>query len=187
MKAIIFDVDGVIIKSEGNKKKVIKEIFEKHWLYHLEWVREILKLGVNRKLIVEKIAEIHNCDKEKLLFDLNDQLSKIAQKHSPNLPVLEFIKENHKNYLFFTNTALPLDNLETIFDNLDITKYFEKLLAFDTGTKRENVEQILNNYNLEPAEALFIDDNINHVNAVQPTGVKLLHFTDYDIDINNSL
>jgi beta-phosphoglucomutase-like phosphatase (HAD superfamily) len=30
MKAIIFDVDGVIIKSEGNKKKVIKEIFEKH-------------------------------------------------------------------------------------------------------------------------------------------------------------
>ena len=48
IKAIVFDVDGVIIDSVSKKVQIKEKILKKYWLYDLPWVKEILWLWVNR-------------------------------------------------------------------------------------------------------------------------------------------
>jgi predicted phosphatase len=61
--------------------------------------------------------------------------------------------------------------------------YFQELLAFENWSKIENINYVIKKYNIKPEDILFIDDNINHINNVKESWVNTLHFSDYNIDI----
>jgi methionine salvage enolase-phosphatase E1 len=63
-----------------------------------------------------------------------------------------------------------------IFRDLDLGKYFMELLAYDDGSKRENIEYIMQVYAAKPEDILFIDDKRSHIDAVKSTGVRTLLF-----------
>jgi methionine salvage enolase-phosphatase E1 len=82
---------------------------------------------------------------------------------------------------------LPIDWVNRIFNSLNIKNYFQELLAFENGSKVENINYIIKKNNIKPNDILFIEDNINHINSVNMTGVNTLHFIDYDIDIEKQI
>lgn len=186
MKAIIFDVDWVIIKSDNKKKEIIKDILTELGVYHLPWVLEILNQWFNRKLVFKNIAKIHNFDSGRALDEMNKRQALLESNPTANLNIIDFIKNNNK-YLFFTNTSLPQEWLERVMKALGIRKYFKELLSFDHGSKLENINFVLEKYKLLPQEILFIDDNINHLTRVKGSGVHMLHFTNYDINIEDEI
>lgn len=73
---------------------------------------------------------------------------------------------------------MPKEKLIRIFERFEYLQYFEELLAYDDGTKRENIEYILREYQAQPQDILFIDDNQVHIDAVAPTWVHCLLFYD---------
>ncbi len=175
-KIIVFDVDGVITDSGQNKEDIIQGILEKYELFQLPWVAEIFWIGLNRVVLLDKIYEIKPFDKALVLAEINrdlciqeSQLSLITDTH-------EFIQNNYKKYDFFTNTSLPKKSLQTIFSDLDMWKYFMELLAYDDGSKKENIEYIMQVYSVKPENILFIDDKQSHIDAVEPTWVLTLLF-----------
>jgi predicted phosphatase len=82
---------------------------------------------------------------------------------------------------------LPIDWVNRIFNSLNIKKHFQELLAFENWSKVENINYIIKKHNIKPKDILFIEDNINHINSVNMTGVNTLHFIDYDIDIEKQI
>jgi len=187
MKVIVFDIDWVIIKSNSKKKEIIKNILQKYNLYDIPWVKDILSLWINRKLIIDKIYEFTTFDKELVLKDINYENAIIESNPVKNDNIINFIKDNSEKYLFYTNSALPIDWVNRIINSLGIKKYFQKLLAFENWNKVENINYIIKKHNIKPNDILFIEDNINHINSVKTTWVNTLHFSDYDIDIEKQI
>ena len=187
MKAIIFDVDGVIIDSAAEKTKRIKDILEKYNLYDISWVKEIFAMSLNRVLLLDKIYEIIVFDKEKILEEINTSLQELEYNPIPNIQLIDFIKNNHDKYIFFTNTSLPTLSLERTLEALWIKKSFQQLYAGEDGRKLENTYSILEKYNLDPKGVLFIDDTLSHIDSVSKSWVHTLYFDNLDIDITMEL
>ncbi len=187
MKAIIFDIDWVVITSDWKKKEIIKNILQKYYLYNIPWVRDILALWLNRKLILDRIYELTPFDKKAVLKDINDENAILESNAVKNTIIVDFIKNNSEKYILCTNTALPIAWLNRVIEAIDIWNSFKELLAFENWSKVENVNYILDKYTLNPRDVLFIDDNINHINKVKVTWVNALHFIDYDIDIEKEI
>jgi FMN phosphatase YigB (HAD superfamily) len=175
-KIIIFDVDGVITNSWASKEAIIQKILEKHDLFHLPWVSDIFGIWLNRILLLDKIYEIQAFDKDLVLSEINRELLILESSVSLIPDTFKFIQENSEKYGFFTNTSLPKRSLQMIFSDLDLGKYFMELLAYDDGSKKENIEYVMQVYWASPEDVLFIDDKMSHINAVENTWVNTLHF-----------
>jgi len=175
-KTIIFDVDWVITNSASQKDKIIEKILDKHWLLNLTWVSEILDKWLNRILILEEIYKIQEFDTRKVLNDINYSLLDLESSLTLIEDTLRFIKKNYQDYTFFTNTSLPKDKLTRIFKTHNLTGYFMELLAYDDGSKKENIEYVMQVHSTKPEDILFIDDKQAHIDAVKNTGVHTLLF-----------
>jgi phosphoglycolate phosphatase-like HAD superfamily hydrolase len=123
-------------------------------------------------------------DKEMVLNDINKWLLDVELSPIPNDNIINFIKINFNKYKFFTNTSLPSESLNKIFTSLSIKDYFVELLSYDTWDKTENINYVINKYNILPNDILFIDDNINNINTVKHLGVNLLHYNNLNINLH---
>jgi len=186
-KTIIFDVDWVITDSWTKKEKIIGGVLEKYGLLKLPWVEKILSVGLNRILLLEKIYKIQKFDTIKVLREINSKLLPLETSLILIDEVANFIKKNYEKYEFFTNTSMPKIKLQMIFENHKLSQYFTELLAYEDGTKKENVEYILRNYNIEANNTLFIDDKISHIDYVKITWVKTLLYQQDDISFEKKI
>lgn len=175
-KIIIFDVDGVITDSWQNKEGIIQGILEKYNLFQLPWVSDIFWIGLNRILLLERIYEIQKFDKDLVLSEINTQLLALESQVQLISTTFDFIEKHHNQYIFFTNTSLPKKSLYKIFTDLNMGKYFMELLAYDDGSKRENIEYVMQVYNVKPENILFIDDKLSHIDVVKSLWVHTLLF-----------
>lgn len=108
-----------------------------------------------------------------IVFDVDGV---ILESKNINKETIDFIKNNHSKYTFFTNTTFSKRKLQEIFSHLDIWKYFMELLAYDDGSKRENIEYVMQVYSVTPENILFIDDKQSHIDAVKTLWVHTLLF-----------
>ena len=184
IKAIVFDVDGVLIDSMNMKSKYFNELLTKLGV-EKEKVLDLLTAGQNRIITLQKIKERFN-----LKFDVKKAVEELTEIYIQNYSKVEkidstinFIKNNHEKYLFFTNTSLPEKDLKIIFEIKNLHNYFKELYHFESGTKLENINMILKKYHLKPEEVLFIDDNINHINNVKSSGVNTCFFDNNNLNI----
>jgi len=175
-KTIIFDVDWVITDSWTRKDEIIEEVLLWHWLLHLPWVRQILDKWLNRILILQEINKIKRIDQELILTDINNSLIGLESSIVLIQDTIDFIKKNYATYNFFTNTSMPKTKLIRIFWEMNIWKYFLELLAYDDGSKKENIEYVMQVHDAKSEDILFIDDKQTHLDAVKSTGVKSLLF-----------
>ena len=130
----------------------------------------MIDMKVNRVSMVEKIYALHPSFNPSHLLDAFNNGYKVLESFSQLIPTTDdFIKKYHDEYMFFTNTAMPKEKLRNIFERFEYFRYFEALLAYDDGTKRENIEYILREYQASPQDILFIDDHMVHLDAVAPT------------------
>ncbi|MCD5375150.1 HAD hydrolase-like protein [Candidatus Gracilibacteria bacterium] len=186
-KTIIFDVDGVITDSGQNKEDIIQNILEKYELFQLPGVSDIFGIGLNRILLLDKIYKIKPFDKALVLAEINRDLFVQESQVSLITDTADFIKNNYEKYDFFTNTSLPKKSLQTIFSDLDMGKYFMELLAYDDGSKKENIEYVMQVHSVKPENILFIDDKQSHIDAVKSTGVLTLLFEQDGVSLEEKI
>ena len=187
IKAIVFDVDGVIFDSELIKQIERKKFFEKELKLKKEEVEKVdihLNRLDNLNFINEKIKKI---DVLKELEKLNKILKEVEKEFKINNNAKNFIEKNHKKYLIFTNTLMPHKSLEHIFHTHNLHKYFKELFSYDTGLKDTNLKKIMEKYNLKENEILFIDDKIQNIEISKNLNIHSLHFDDFNIDIEKEI
>lgn len=185
IKAIIWDLGGVLI--DWNPKYVFTETYfesaEKrdYFFTHIctnDWNEE---QDAGRS-IVEATQELVTAHPgwEKAIRDYYGRWTEMLK--SPiydTVDIFRHLKDSNKYKLYaLTNWQANLFDIALV--RYDFLHWFDgRVVSGEEKTRKpfpEFYQRLLTRYNINPAEALFIDDNLRNVKAAEDLGIKSIHF-----------
>ena len=177
IKAVIFDVDGVIIESAEIKTKAFAMLFADYpdklpeiIAYHQK------NAGISRyikfRYFYEKILRQElSAQKES---ELGERFSQIVMREILNAPftpgALEFLRRNKDRYYFFIASGTPQEELQNIIAYRQLSFFFREI----PGTpkqKDEIIEDILGRYSFQKKEVVFIGDAESDRASAEKAGI----------------
>ncbi|HTB25256.1 MAG TPA: HAD family phosphatase [Puia sp.] len=181
INTIIFDFGGVLI--DWNPRYMYRDEFEEssemeHFLNEVctdDWNLQQDKgrpLAEGTRILQDKFPE--HIEKIQLFYD---QWEKMIKGNIPqNVSLLRKLKERYKLYGL---TNWSAETFPIVFKRFPFFKIFdgivisgeEKLIKPD----KKIFELILERYQLEAKNSLFIDDNINNIQAAKEIGFATIH------------
>ena len=102
--------------------------------------------------------------------------------HGPIYETVEIfrqLKESNK-YKIYALTNWPTVLFDIALVRYNFLHWFDgRVVSGEEKTRKpfpEFYHRLLNRYNVDPSEALFIDDSLRNVKAAEGLGIKSLHF-----------
>ena len=188
---IIFDFGCVIIKADFKvlSKKIAKTKEEEDFIYkNIFYSPEWMGLGLvdTGFLSFEALAEIINDRTNNSHRELvNKVLSNVNSMFKYNDNILELIRELKKkgyNLYMLSNISKKVystfrDDLKDLFDGLVLSYEIHKIKPYD-GI----YNYLIDKYNINPEQSLFIDDNEDNINASKKFNIisEKVHKNDLD-------
>ena len=182
LKAVIFDMDGVIIDSEPTHMKLENETYKKLGIQvtgdeHLSFVGstshymwETLK---NRYKLNQRLEELIEYDRSKYFKYLNSDECEITLIEG----VKELIEDLHENGVKLAiASSSPLNVIEAVAKRFQIEEYFEVFVTGDYVKKSKPEPDIFlyasEKLGVSPENCLVIEDSHNGVLAAKKAGMK---------------
>ena len=180
-KAIIFDLNGVLIDSNRFNANLFREIFgyyskeagEKAAYHYLH------NGGIPRKKRMEMyLREFAGVDPtEEEVSKVLDRFSELLHTRMGEIPlknnVRELLEEKHGKCLFFVSSGALVKDAERILDAKGILNFFEKVYG-SPQTKDKHITDILHSYGLGKDDVIFVGDSIHDKEAADKTGVNFI-------------
>ncbi|HYF96534.1 MAG TPA: HAD-IA family hydrolase [Patescibacteria group bacterium] len=191
IKAILFDVDGVLVDSRQTVFKFRKKLFKKGG--HEDIDEKHLTDGFHLPLK----AVVDNTLKSKGVKDQNEIERVYNLSFDPDIrkgqdfkfpKELESILKNlHNNFKLGIITSRIRLGLDEIFVIRPIESYFDVIITLDDVANHkphpEPLEKALEQLGLEPAEAIYIGDSDTDILAAHAIGMPSIHLTDARHDL----
>ena len=183
IKAIIFDLDGVLVDTKIIHFEALNMALKKYNFKEIsmdDHVKIFDGLPTNEKLKILNKSE--NLSKN-FFFKINKYKQKITssilkKKIKPKKYILDIFKYLHKDYKIGVATNAVKSTLEICLKNLGISKYVDfKLSNEDINNPKPNPEIYLRTFikfGIYPSEALIVEDSHYGREAAISSGAKLL-------------
>jgi len=183
IKTVVFDIGGVLI--DWNPRHMYRKIFkneeEMEWFLSnictYEWnVQQdggklfsegTAELSARYPEHSDKIALYYSRWEEMLGGDLNDTVKIFNELKSAGIPVYALTNWSHEAF----PVAYERYDFMKQFDGIVVSGY-EKLLKPDHSIYRV----LMNRYNINPVESVYIDDNKANADAAAELGFHAIHF-----------
>lgn len=186
IKAILFDVDGVLVDSRDAVEKFRKKFFNEAGYsdvddkyikgsFHLPLrtvVSEALKSkGINDQ---KEIDRVYN-----MVFD-----TKLREGQDFKFPkeLESILEELHRDFKLGIITSRIRLGLDDIFDARPIEKYFDVIISLDDVENHkphpEPLEKALERLGLKAEEAVYIGDSDTDILAAHAAGMPSIHLAD---------
>jgi len=181
---IVFDLDDVLI--DWNPDYVFKKIFstpeELQWFYKNictgDWNEEQdagRSIVDATQMLVKQFPEW-----ESSIRDYYGRWTDMLKSAIPEtVEIFRHLKESGKyKHYALTNWQTGLFDIALVRYNF--LHWFDgRVVSGEEKTRKpfpEFYQRLLNRYNVNPAEALFIDDNLRNVSAAEAFGITSIHF-----------
>ena len=189
LKAVIFDMDGVIVNSEPLHHLAYKKMFEEFQLDVSNSLYESFT-GQSTHSICKQLCKI---------FKLNTDPSALViskRKHFKNIfdndisfkmidGALELIQDYFENNIILVlASSASMTNIDRIFQKFDLNKYFKsKISGADLKESKPNPEIFLKaakltGYNKE--ECIVIEDSTNGIKAAKSAGIYCVGYNSFN-------
>lgn len=188
INTVIFDIGMVLVYFrwkelfadlgfEGEKFEKIAQATVRN-----PWWNEFDKGGITVEEIVDKYAESAPEYKDDIakIYDHKDEFVVLYEY---TIPWIRELKEKGYKVYILSNWSEPAyeANKDTHLRFLkevdgEIMSYREGMIKPD----REIYELLCNSFNINPATAVFLDDNSTNVKAAQEFGLHAIHFKNYE-------
>ncbi|MAD12611.1 MAG: ABC transporter ATP-binding protein [Flavobacteriaceae bacterium] len=185
LKAVIFDMDGVIVDSEPLHRKAYQRMF---FDFELEVSNELYGsfTGQSTQAICEILCNLFNLNYKaellvnrkrkhfELLFDEDDELNLIEG-------VLDLIKDYYKSGLnLILASSASMQNINRIFKRFDLDSYFKcKLSGADLKASKPDPEIFIKATEASgflKENCLVIEDSTNGISAAKSAGLFCVGF-----------
>ena len=187
LKAIFLDFDGVLTQSVNIKSDAFRtlyadqpeDVLAKIMAYHGT------QDGISRVVKIKYCHE-HFLGRPLSQQDLDQWVARYAQlveKAVVRAPWVlgakSLLASFHKSHLLFIVSGTPEDELKRVVEARQMTAYFKKIKG-SPRSKADIVRDLMHDYELKPAECIFIGDAMADFEAAQKTGVAFLGRVDSD-------
>ena len=180
LKAVLFDMDGVIVDSEPLHRKAYYTMFKD------------VKIDVTEELFTSFTGQATYTICERLVNEFNlahnpTELVQLKRSHFKYLfendkslqlidGVLDLIKDYHRNGLkLVLASSASLPNINRVFDRFDLNKYFtDKLSGADLKASKPHPEIFINAAAASGfgiTECMVIEDSTNGMKAANKAGI----------------
>ena len=190
--AIIFDLGGVIIHIDYS---ATIRAFEKlgHSDFHTMYSQaqqsglfDELETGkisgqrfVNELLPYLKVGTSPN----KVVAAWNEMIGSVPKER---LDLLQKVREKHPVFLLSNTNELHMQAVHRSWNEASekpMSDYFNHIyLSHEIGMRKPNADIfafVCHENNLNPAETLFIDDTLQHIEGARACGLQTVHLTDF--------
>lgn len=185
-KAIIFDMDGVLIDSESHWAKAERPFREK---YNLNITPE-MAVRFNGRSENENLSWIKENFKllpsvEELLQERKVYIDKIYQEMATAIPGVESILEKvkQKGLPQGLGSGAPMRNITQIIDRFDWQKYFDKIISSDHVNNVGKPDPAIflrtaAQLQVNPSDCIVIEDAQNGIAAAKSAGMTCIALVD---------
>ena len=185
LKAIIFDMDGVLVNSEPLHRKAYFNMFEEFNLNVSNRLYESFT-GKSTSAICKELCEIFDLSisHEKLMLSKRKHFKTIFD-NDPKFQMIDGALSLIKNY-FYNNLTLILassasmTNINRIFKKFDLDKFFKaKISGADLKESKPNPEIFIKAAKLSgfsKSECIVIEDSTNGIIAAKSAGIYCIGF-----------
>jgi len=183
IKAVIFDVGGVLLRTEDRQPR--RAIAERLGLTYQELSTHVFDTDTAVRATLGEVDETEIWRDVQRRFDLTDE--ELAEFRTNfwagdrlDMDLVEFIRGLRKNYRIgllsnaWTGTRDALADRFSFLDVFDVTIFSAEvgLMKPDAAIYRRILQDLV----VEPAEAVFIDDFLENVEAARSLGMHAVHF-----------
>lgn len=180
IEAIIFDCDGVILESNDIKTEAFRGLFDEYPEYQDAIVDYHLNnRGVSR---FEKFRYIYKHYFKRPLYEdemklLCERFSRIVYDKIVKCQMVEgaelFLQRYHRMLKLFVISATPEDEIQAIFDERGISKYFSGIYGSPTK-KSVRINKILDEHGFSKDKVIFVGDSLSDYENAREAGIKFI-------------
>jgi HAD superfamily hydrolase (TIGR01662 family) len=182
IKAVIFDVDGVLVDSFDANLKFIQDLLKKAGRKPITRI-QYKKDGFHRTL--HDVIRIYgSCKNEREVKDVLKLVNKV--KHHPELFVFpprldETIRKLSETYKLAIVTGRIKVGVEDIFNHSKIRGYFPVVVFYGQyKNPKPDPESLLlaaKRLKIKPQESVYVGDSITDIQAAKTAGMKIILFS----------
>ncbi len=181
-KAIIFDMDGVVIDSEPLHERSSQLVMAQHDFVIDEAIFVDFK-GSTDRIILEHLVKKHNLDLEvnELLRQKRLAYASMIDELQPIAGVISFINRVSDSFRLALTTSASRRNKELAFSKFNLHQFFEVVITSNDITNpkpdpepyRVTTEQLA----LAPGDCFVIEDSFNGVRSAAAAGCTVVGIT----------
>lgn len=179
IQAVIFDLDGTLIDSEGNYLKADQRLFADYGFMGYDWKLHSQYIGFGSREMLEEMKEKHHIEEpiETLLRKKNQYYIEIAQKNTIVFPeMLKFLKQlKEQGYALALASGSSPAVIRAILEITGMGKYFSVVLSAEDVRKGKPEPDIFleaaKRLDVAPESCLVMEDSHFGVDAAKRAGM----------------
>ncbi len=181
IQAIFWDFDGVIVNSTEVKTHAFEEMFAPYGReismqvvdYHEQFggISRMEKIDYSHRHLIGQPLSPEELEEKGVIFS---GLVKQKVIDAEMIPGAALTLENlHGRVPMFVISGTPQDELIDITNSRDLSRYFKRVLGSPV-LKVPHVENLLQEFNLDPAFCIFVGDALTDLKAANATGIHFI-------------